>query len=50
MKHNTHEFTFAVFFAINFFGDFENRIRHIIKALPEDAWPGGDLFPTVDIL
>jgi CubicO group peptidase (beta-lactamase class C family) len=42
-------FTFAVFFAINFFGDFEMRIRDIIKALPASAWPAGDLFPSLGI-
>jgi hypothetical protein len=39
--------TFAVFFAINFFGEFERRIRDIINALPDSAWSGEDLFPQL---
>jgi CubicO group peptidase (beta-lactamase class C family) len=37
--------TFAAFFSINFFGDFEQRIKDIINVLPDSAWPLVDLFP-----
>lgn len=49
VEHMDSGFTFAVFFAINFFGEYETRIRDIINALPAKAWPTGDLFPTLDI-
>lgn len=47
VEHMTNGFTFAVFFAINFLGDFESRIRDIINVLPSTAWPLDDQFETI---